>query len=336
MQIHTGGLAPAPYTMTGPDWKPAASLKAMHARAEMLNRVRQFFRQRRVLEVETPCLAGAAATDPNIESFAVAGRSGEQLFLNTSPEFFMKRLLCAGSGDIYQVCKAFREDERGRLHNPEFTMLEWYRTGFGLSELMHEVAELLELVLARRGLARTAHFISYRALFQDGIGIDPLQAHARQLRQVLCELGVTPPDGEDELDALLDLAMSSILMPGLPPDTLTFVFDYPASQAALARRHPDEPGLARRFEALLNGVELANGFEELRDADEQAGRFDKDLGRRRQRGQTAVRPDDRFLAALRAGLPECCGVAMGLDRVLMLALGARSLDQVMSFPIELA
>lgn len=311
-------------------------MKAIRARAAMLARCREFFRSRAVLEVETPVLSQAGNPDPNIASFRLRTESPHEILLNTSPEFAMKRLLAAGSGDIFQIAKAFRDDEAGTLHSREFTMLEWYRQGFTLEQLMQEVAALLALLFARAGLEKSAIYLSYRQAFAQHAGFDPVSDSEGALLKCLRASGVEPPTGHCSRDLLLDLVMTSVVLPKLDPTTLVFIYDFPVSQAALARAHPENPLLARRFEAVFGGVELANGFEELLDPVEQRARFAEDVRRREQSGAPPVPVDENLLAALEAGLADCAGVAVGLDRVLMFALGVRHIDEVLCFPAERA
>lgn len=319
-------------------WRPAASLDAVHRRAEILRRIRRFFDERGVLEVDTPHLGAFANPDPHIESLAVAwndpGGAVCHGWLHTSPEFPMKRLLAAGSGSIYQVCKVFRAGERGRLHNPEFTLLEWYRLGFDHHALMDEMVELINSLLPT---PRVAERGSYRDLFLERLSLDPLQASAEEMRQVALAHGVASVEGlELGRDDLLDLLFSYLIQPRLGRDTLCFVHAYPASQASLARLEPEEPTVARRFELFMNGVELANGFHELQDGTEQAERFAEDLRRREVKGQRPTPADSRLLAALDHGLPDCAGVALGLERLLMVIMGAEHIDEVIAFPSERA
>ncbi len=315
-------------------WRPSASRDVLAARANMLSACREFFAARNVLEVETPLLSSAVTTDPAIESIRARRSDVASGYLATSPEFAMKRLLAAGSGDIYQICKAFRDGERGDLHNPEFTLLEWYRLGFDLEALMHEVAALLGFLLGDKVLAGQVRYCSYRELFRAHLDLDPITATPAELGRKLAQHAVALPSGVAELDELLDLAMAAVIVPALAPKQLTFVFDYPVSQAALAKVHPQDPALARRFEVIYRGIELANGFEELEDAGEQERRFLLDLAKRNRSGRSALPMDRRLLAALAHGLPTCAGVAVGLDRVLMLACDVATIDQVLAFPIE--
>lgn len=310
------------------NWQPGAALPALKARAEVLRSLRDFFYQRDVLEVETPLLASAPVTDPNIDAYSLAQAP---LYLQTSPEYAMKRLLAAGSGPIFQICKAFRRGEQGSRHNPEFGMVEWYRPGFSLEQLMTEVTALLTLVLGERPVRR----ISYGELFADVLNLDIYRASDAEL----CVLAQQRHGVAAELldrDSALDLLFSHDIEPALGVAEYCFVDNFPASQAALAKLATDARGnaVARRFEVFIDGLELANGYDELTDADEQARRFNRDCERRRQRGQDVPPQDLKLLAAISAGLPECSGVALGLDRLLMLRVGADSLAEVLAFPLD--
>jgi lysyl-tRNA synthetase class 2 len=304
-------------------------------RAGLLERVRSFFGQRGVLEVQTPVLAAAAGTDPSIEPFQTRyrGSGGEvetTLYLQTSPEFHMKRLLAQGSGDIYQVMPVFRQGEYGRRHNPEFTLLEWYRLGFDHHRLMEEVAELVNLLLGRE---LAVEKVTYPELFRERFGWDPLEVDLETLRATAAGLGIDA-HGLERREQWLDLLMTLVIEPRLGRGRLTFVHDYPASQAALARLNSQDPRVACRFELYVEGVELANGFHELTDPREQRARFEADNLERRQRGERELPVDLRLIAALEQGLPDCAGVALGVDRLLMLAAGASSLSEVISFPFS--
>ena len=324
------------------DWKPTASLDRLRLRAGILARIRAFFTGLDVLEVDTPVLSPAASTDPALASFKThyhgpGAVAGDTRYLHTSPEFPMKRLLAAGSGSIYQICKVFRDGESGARHNPEFTLLEWYRTGFDHIDLMDEVERLLaDILLDIMPIASVYHWC-YRDLFIEIAGIDPLITTSAELRTLLqSRYNVTAVGlADDDRDAWLDLVMTHVIEPRLG-DGLVFVRDYPASQAALARLRSGNPPVAARFEVYLNGIELANGFHELTDAVEQRRRFEKELERRRQTGVEVVNPDERFLSALNAGLPDCAGVALGLDRLLMLASGSKCVQDVIAFPFDSA
>jgi len=318
-----------------------ASLEVHRLRASMLARIRTFFARLDVLEVDTPVLSRAASTDPALCSFKTVysgpgAAKGEPRYLHTSPEFPMKRLLAAGSGSIYQICKVFRDGESGPRHNPEFTLLEWYRTGFDERDLMDEVQQLLKYVLADVMPVDTVQHWRYRELFIDIAGIDPFTATPAELRSLMqSRYNVAAVGLADDRDAWLDLVMTHVIEPRLD-NGLVFVRDYPASQAALARLRPGEPPVAARFEVYLNGIELANGFHELTDAVEQQQRFDNELQRRRKAGTEAVKMDDNLLSALHAGLPDCAGVALGLDRLLMLASGSKRVQDVLAFPFDSA
>jgi len=311
------------------DWRPSATSEQLRARAAALARVRTFFAARGVLEVETPLLLHAAVTDVHLHSLSVQLGVGRRMFLQTSPEYAMKRLLAAGSGDIYQVCRVVRGGESGTLHNPEFTLIEWYRLGFALPRLLEEVETLVRELLGARLDAPTRR-ISYQQAFRAELGVDPLGASLAELAEAA--RGLAPQGGQLSRDEYLELLMALRVGPRLGAGGLTFVYGYPASQAALARLDPAAPGTAARFELYAAGVELANGFHELADPLEQRRRFDADNAERRRRGLPLIEPDVRLLAALEAGLPDCAGVALGLDRLLLLASGARHLDEVLAFP----
>lgn len=346
--------------MSGPDvWRPGADPAVLRARAALLAAVRAFMAERGVLEVDTPILARTTVTDPAIESVrAGGGRAGGDTaggdtagWLQTSPEYFMKRLLAAGSGPIYQLAHAFRADELGRLHNPEFLILEWYRPGFDDGALMDEMDALFgglfgELspgavqapVTAGMPAARfPARRVPFRVLIDGALGVDPLRCTDQKLAAAVRDRWrARGEDGDPELLAageravLLDLAYSEALA---QQDGACFVTDFPPEQAALARLRQDAAGnrVAARFELIVDGVELANGFHELVDAEEQQLRFAADQQRRRARDQVVPEADTRLLAALASGLPDCAGVAVGIDRVLMLRLGRSSLDEVLPF-----
>jgi elongation factor P--(R)-beta-lysine ligase len=290
----------------------------------MLSRVRQFFGERDVLEVETPALSKAGVTDLHLESVSAKLRSLGVCYLHTSPEYAMKRLLAAGSGDIYQICRVYRDGELGRWHQPEFTLLEWYRVGFDESMLMDEVERLLGLLLSPAGVRRT----SYGAAFRELLGIDP-HADLTALPAALRGRGIDVPDAL-EPNALLDLAFAEAIGPSLDPAQLTFIYDFPASQAALARVKPGNPPVAARFEAFAGGLELANGFAELTDPREQRARFQAELEQRRRQGRPMPPLDEAFLADLEH-LPPCAGVAVGLDRVVAVAGRLGDVASAMSF-----
>jgi len=309
-------------------------MTALKTRAAMLHSSRVFFQERGVLEVETPILSAAAVSDPQIESLStqIAGIAGRR-YLCTSPEYAMKRLLAAGSGHIYQVCKVFRDEERGRWHNPEFTLIEWYRLGFDDVALMDEVELLVRRLLAPHRALNEAERLSYQAALQRHAGVDPYLASDEELLAAAARHGVRC-DGELDRDAKLDLLMALIVGPCLGRKQPCFVYDYPASQAALARLKPGTPPVAARFELYVDGLELANGFHELVQPKEQRARFVKDRALRGTRGQVQPPPDENLLAALEAGIPDCAGVALGFDRLVALAVGCGRLADAMSFNID--
>lgn len=302
------------------------------ARAQLLARMRAYFAHAGVLEVETPALSQAATADPRLHSLQTMLGS-QPRYLHTSPEFPMKRLLAAGSGSIYQICKVFRADEQGRRHNPEFTLLEWYRVGWRYRELMTDVAALIGTCIGDTYALRAPEFITYYEAFKRHADIDAVHATAADLAACAHKHGVHAPALADhDLDAWRDLILSHIIEPQLGQQRLTFVYDYPPTQAALAQVRADDPPVAERFEVYLAGVELANGFQELTDATTQAARFDQDLATRSELGLAAMPTDTNLLAALRSGLPACAGVALGVDRLLMLAAGVDRIDAALAFP----
>jgi lysyl-tRNA synthetase class 2 len=325
--------------MADNDWRPSASLQMLKKRAELLQQIRAFFNARGVMEVETPIMSAVANTDPQINSFVThydgpGAPAGGQMFLHTSPEFAMKRLLAAGSGAIYQLCKVFRNSEAGRRHNPEFTMLEWYRPGFDHHALMDEVeALLIEILPAQVSKARR---ISYQQAFIEYAGFDPLASDMGGIRDCASQHGLTGIVGLDEQDrdGWLDLLIDQVIMPKL--SGMVFIYDYPASQASLARIKADDPRVAERFECFIDGMELANGFHELTDASEQRRRFLTDNKKRKATGQLPAPADNRLIDALEHGMPACAGVALGVDRLLMLSVAASSIVEVMAFPIDRA
>ena len=320
------------------NWTPSASLDTLRLRARLLAGIRAFFADRGVLEVETPALSSAATPDPALHSLVTrytgpGAANGRALYLHTSPEYPMKRLLAAGSGDIYQLCKAFRDGESGRLHNPEFTLLEWYRLGFDHHALMNDVAALATTVL---GAVGEVEKLSYSEAFTRHTGVEPHAATAAALVDCARKHGIAT-DGLalTDIDAWRDLLLTHIVEPRLGRGRLTFVYDYPATQAALARVRPGEPPLASRFELYLEGLEIANGFHELNDAGEQRERLLRQRERRRECGLPQAPLDEAFLSAV-AHLPDCAGVALGVDRLIMLAAGAQAIHEVLTFPLERA
>jgi lysyl-tRNA synthetase class 2 len=318
------------------NWQPTASLRTLQIRAQVLAEIRTFFAERGVLEVTTPALSPAGATDPNIASFVTypgTARPNAGLYLHTSPEFAMKRLLAAGSGPIYQLCTVFRDSDSGRHHRPEFSMLEWYRPGFGYWRLMDEVELLVKTLAEPYRTVGSARRLSYRQLFVDSLNLDPAIATIEDCRACCDRHGLPAPENMPEsLDPWLDLLISALIAPRLPSGSLTFVYDYPASQAALARtKTVANYPVAERFELYWGAVELANGFQELTDPDEQLRRFESDNFQRRTKGLPEVAIDMALIGALRAGLPECAGVALGVDRLLMAILETGHINEVVAF-----
>ncbi|KKW76694.1 lysyl-tRNA synthetase [Acinetobacter sp. AG1] len=320
-------------------YQPTCSIEALKARAEMYQKIRQFFVERKVLEVETPVLSQAAVTDVHLASVQVQrhihGKLNTQ-YLQTSPEFPMKRLLASGSGAIYQICKVFRDDEHGRKHNSEFTMLEWYRPDLDLKGLMHETADLLEVCLAHRFGEVRPYILSYKHAFQDRLDINPLQATLKQLKETANRVGLNLDLGNDRL-GYIDLLFSHFVEPSLGFDAPVFLTDFPPEMASLAKVKTDEDGelVAARFEVYIEGLELANAYDELLDAKVLAERFDADNIERAQQGLPVIPTDQHLLAAL-PHMPECSGIALGIDRLLMVAMNKMKIDQVITFPAEIA
>ncbi len=341
--------------------EPGTTVGTLRQTHAALRCVRQHFESTGSIEVMTPALVSSTVTDPGIQSVAVTRQAagvpvGEQidrgLYLHTSPEFAMKRLLCHGSGDIHQICKVFRQGEAGSRHNPEFTMLEWYRVGQSLDQLIDETVSLVTAVMVLFGKpAPSRETRPWHQLIYDATGLSAAESeHASVaipvIRRVLDEHGVALPEGVDDTDlsGWVDLLMSTLIYPGFNPAGLTVITDYPVSMSALAKtkasNHPDTATghtpvdtVAERFELFWGAVELANGYHELTDADELQRRFYADVKTRRQQGLPEVTVDHRLLAAQRVGLPDCAGVAMGFDRLMMIATGANALDDVMPFSI---
>ncbi|HEX5354498.1 MAG TPA: EF-P lysine aminoacylase EpmA [Rhodanobacteraceae bacterium] len=307
---------------------------ALRLRARLNALIRNFFAERGIAEVDTPILSRAGNTEPNIEGFSTtfAGpldAGARERFLRTSPEHPLKRLLATGFGDCYELGRVFRNGEAGASHNPEFTLLEWYRVGFDHRRLMLECAQFVRAALALVQRDAAVATTSYRGWFRDGLGIDPFVADARALQEPLRDFSVNP-DGLTR-DDWLDLLVTHRLQPALPGNGITIVYDFPASQCSLARIRPDRPPVAERFELYLGRHELANGYHELNDPAEQRARFERDNARRRERGQREMPIDESLLVVLDA-LPDCAGVALGVDRLLMHLLGADDIREVLAFP----
>jgi len=311
-------------------WRPATDARALRERDALYKKLRAFFAERDFLEVDVPLLGRGGSTDPHLHSLRTQC-DGDDLYLQTSPEFFMKRLLAAGSGPIFALTKAFRAGERGALHNPEFTLLEWYQPGFNDRQLMSQVAELLHRLLPRKKSVRR---FSYREVFMEHLGFDPHTAELAALKQTA--RARLPVDWDDDNPTTwLEFLFSHWIQPRLPAG-ITFVYDYPAPQAALAKIMVDETSerVAKRFEVFVDGIEVGNGYWELTDADEQAARFERDNQQRVAMGLPTVHRDDHLLAALRHGLPECAGIALGVDRLLMLRLRRERIDVGICFPFD--
>jgi lysyl-tRNA synthetase class 2 len=322
------------------DWRPTCAIALLHLRAQMLAQIRRFFAERSVLEVETPLLSHSIGTDPQLEFFTAeycASPLRQTLFLQTSPEFAMKRLLAAGSGSIYQIGKAFRNGESGRFHNPEFTMLEWYRVGFTLPQLMDEISDLIGGLFSGHSLQETQR-VSYQDIFSSLTGLDPLvfsyQDYCAFARD--CQLPEAVGICGHDHAMWLDFIFSHKVQPHLGSNALCMVYGYPACQSSLARINEQCPLTTDRVELFINGIELGNGYYELADAEEQNRRFDNELAIRHQQKLPVSVKDKRLISALESGFPECSGVAIGLDRLLMLLSGSPSIEDVLSFPIHRA
>jgi lysyl-tRNA synthetase class 2 len=322
------------------DWRPTCAIELLYLRAQMLAQIRLFFAERSVLEVETPLLSHSIGTDPQLEFFTTeycASPLRQTLFLQTSPEFAMKRLLATGSGSIYQIGKAFRNGESGRFHNPEFTMLEWYRVGFTLPQLMDEISDLIGGLFSSQSLQDTQR-VSYQDIFCSFTGLDPLvfshQDYCAFARA--CQLSEAVDICGHDHAMWLDFIFSHKVQPHLGSNALCMVYGYPACQSSLARINEQCPLTTDRVELFINGIELGNGYYELADAEEQNRRFDKELAIRHQQKLPVSVKDQLLISALESGLPECSGVAIGLDRVLMLLSGSSSIEDVLSFSIHRA
>jgi elongation factor P--(R)-beta-lysine ligase len=311
-------------------------LKNLRLRAETYAQIRAFFASREVLEVETPILSAAGNTDPNIQSFRTrfsghVDAGAPERWLRTSPEFPLKRLLAAGLGDCYELGRVFRDGEAGGRHNPEFTMLEWYRAGWDEAKLAREVIDLLERVLVQAGRTFDVVETTYRGLFGDALGIDPLTDPLERLQAPLASSGIDPEGLER--DDWLDLLMTHKIQPAFPRDRITVVSDYPASQCALARIREDDPPVAKRFEAYVGPYEVANGYHELNDPAEQRARFQRDNAKRRARGLDEVPIDENLLTVL-GRMPDCAGVALGVERLLMVLARTDAIADVLAFPFS--
>lgn len=320
-------------------YAPTCDLQALRARAKMYSQIRQFFNERNVLEVETPVISSAGVTDVHLASICAHRNLGGKLnhhYLQTSPEFAMKRLLASGSGAIYQICKVFRDDEHGKKHNSEFTMLEWYRPHFSLKDLMHETADLLQVCLSDKFTEIRPIVLSYKHAFQDRLDLNPLKATLQELRETTKRVGIHIDLGDDRL-AYMDLLFSHIVEPSLGFDTPIFLTDFPPEMASLAKTRIDEDGeeVAARFEVYIEGLELANAYDELVDAEVLRRRFEEDNNVREKEGLVRMPIDEYLLAAL-PNMPSCAGIALGIDRLLMVAQSKFKISDVITFPAEIA
>jgi len=315
----------------GMPWRPGASRHALERRARLLADIRAYFVAHSVLEVETPVLSASGNTDPNIRGMMT---SDERRFLRTSPEYAMKRLLAAGLRDIYEMGRVFRGGEAGRHHNPEFTMVEWYRSGVSYLELASEVIDLVRQCAIGQFDGWAERRLTYRELFRETTGLDPFSCSEGDLETLALERGISAPTLSHA--EWLDLVMAEVIQPALPGECLTVVHDFPPEQAALARVRPGDPPVAERFEVYLGQTELANGYQELTDADEQLLRFERERALRKKRGEHVPPLDTRLIDALRHGLPDCSGVALGVDRLLMAILKVDHIDAALAFSFERA
>jgi elongation factor P--(R)-beta-lysine ligase len=321
------------------DFLPTASWENLQLRADLLRRVREFFFARGFLEVDTPILSADTVVDRHLDPFYLdlyssPGKKPLQMYLQTSPEFAMKRLLAAGAKAIYQISKVFRQGEQGPLHNPEFTMVEWYRVGDGMDEGMRLTGEFAEATL-NRGPARR---ISFRQAFLEYAGIDPFSTGTAEIISFARQKGIPSPESlkEDDRDGWLDLLLVELVQPKLGLDCPVLLYDFPASQAALSRIREGSPPLAERFELYVSGMELANGYNELVDADELLRRNRETNCLRAAEGNPPLPEQSRMLNAMRSGLPQAAGVALGFDRLVMLAAGAKNISEVIAFPFDRA
>ncbi|WP_180058876.1 EF-P lysine aminoacylase EpmA [Acinetobacter sp. YH12227] len=320
-------------------YQPTCDVNTLRARAKMYAQIRQFFAERDVLEVETPVLSQAGVTDVHLASVQALRHiqgSAQTHYLQTSPEFAMKRLLASGSGPIYQICKVFRDDEHGRKHNSEFTMLEWYRPGFSLKDLMFEVADLLNVVLKQRFGEVRPTILSYKHAFMDRLDLNPLQATVQELKDCSRRVGLSLDLGDERL-GYIDLLFSHFVEPSLGFDTPVFLTDFPPEMASLAKTRVDDDGelVAARFELYIEGLELANAYDELIDADVLRSRFEADNAERERLG-LHIMPIDEYLLAALPHMSECAGIALGIDRLLMTATEQLRLDKVITFPADIS
>jgi len=324
-------------------WQPACSLDLIRLRAKLLHEIRCFFYARNVLEVETPILCQSIGTDPYIDFFSTSTAAildgsidNHCLYLQTSPEFAMKRLLAANVGSIYQISKVFRKGESGRFHNPEFTLLEWYRTGFDLAQLMDEVEQLLKQLLPFEQFSAQAQRVTYSDVFRQYTGLDALAFDQAQYQSAAEKLGFPEAIGVCANDHVtwLDFLFSHSVQPHLGNAGVCMIYDYPACLPSLARLNSNDARIVERVEVFIHGIELGNGYYELTDTDQQRARFEQEILLRNSNGAQKVNVDERFLGALRSGLPDCSGIALGLDRLLMIISQKSHIDEVLAFPVS--
>ncbi len=321
-------------------WRPHSNWHKAKLKAEVLSNIRTFFAKRNVIEVDTPILSSGTVTDVYLDTFftdySMGGyqdhQSKQRLYLQTSPEFGMKRLLASGYGCCYQICKAFRNEQAGSQHNPEFTILEWYRLGFTHLDLMNELSEFLQFILH----CKSAYKLTYQNAFKQYLSIDPLTASVSQLKKLLFDNDISGDwiSSEQDRDTLLQVAFTECVESHLGQESPCFIYEFPSSQASLAKISVTDERVAERFECYFKGIELANGFHELTDHEEQVQRFEVDNAKRKKLNKEEQPIDERFLAALKHGLPTCSGVALGIDRLLMLALNVDSIKSVLTFSVD--
>lgn len=319
-------------------WRPSSGADAARRRAQLLRRLRTYFETTEALQVDTPALSRYAVSDPLVETIeACSNLTGSPLYLHTSPEFCMKRLLAAGYPDIFSVCRVFRDGESGRMHQPEFTMVEWYRLGVGLNEIVTDTVAAIAAGLNQPELANSVTRLDYRDAFMQAVGIDPFSASCADLADAAnadSDLRATMPCNGEPRDDWLDLILATQITASFSPDKMTVLQHYPASQAALAQICPSDPTVADRFEVFIGNVEIANGYVELTDAVEQAQRIAMDQEIRKCRDRPIRSTDELLLCALESGLPACAGVAMGVERLQMIHDGTDNISNVVTFTFE--
>ena len=318
------------------NWKPVANIDAAHRRAAILKKIRAFFEKRNILEIDTPIMSYSNVTDPNIECISVAPLAGDdhQYHLHSSPELNMKRLLAGGFPDIYQICKVFRDNEYSSRHQPEFTIIEWYRKNYDLTKIMNETIEFIEMIIKTSRTISNPNFLSYHEIFFQTLGVNPLSTTTKKLAKIANEnLNLSTSLNMDR-DQWLDLLMVNCITPKIPSDRLTIIYHYPASQAVLAKICRKNNKVAERFEVFFGSLELANGYAELTNFKEQQRRFKSDQLTRKSRELTSKTPDIKYAAAMKSGLPECSGVAVGLDRLMMIDLKVSDINSTQHFPLE--